>query len=115
MRILVTGGLGFIGSAVVRQLLEAGREVVVIVEPGTEAQNLDGLDVDRVLANILILGLIALSVYGVVAVVARAPGPSDEATWLRQVSPKDCVVLIVLRLFSQAQLTRGGRKSEVNY
>jgi dihydroflavonol-4-reductase len=49
---LVTGGGGFIGSAVVRRLLERGRSVRVYIEPGASRQNLDGLDVDIVEGDI---------------------------------------------------------------
>lgn len=51
MKILVTGGSGYIGSAVVRELLEGGEKVKVLVR-GTVNRNLDGLDVECVTGDI---------------------------------------------------------------
>lgn len=45
MRALVTGGTGFVGSAVVRELLQEGYQVVCLVRPGSELRNLEGLQV----------------------------------------------------------------------
>ncbi|EYF08974.1 NAD-dependent epimerase/dehydratase family protein [Chondromyces apiculatus] len=46
--VAVSGAAGFIGSAVVRKILDGGRSVRALVEPGTKSQNLDGLPPDRV-------------------------------------------------------------------
>jgi dihydroflavonol-4-reductase len=50
--VLVTGATGFIGSAVVRALLDDGRSVRAVCEPGRSADNLAGLDVERVVCDI---------------------------------------------------------------
>jgi dihydroflavonol-4-reductase len=51
-RVAVTGGAGFIGSAIVRQLLGRGASVVALVEPAGDRQNLRGLDVEVVAADV---------------------------------------------------------------
>ncbi len=51
-RVLVTGATGFIGSAVTRNLLARGQEVVALVEPQADTANLDGLDVKQVVGDL---------------------------------------------------------------
>ncbi len=47
MTVLVTGATGFLGSAVARALLDAGRAVRLLVRTGADMRNIDGLDVER--------------------------------------------------------------------
>jgi dihydroflavonol-4-reductase len=51
-RVAVTGATGFIGSAVVRQLMAQGREVLALVEPGANSKNLDGFDIERIAVDV---------------------------------------------------------------
>jgi dihydroflavonol-4-reductase len=46
MKTFVTGATGFIGASIVRELLQEGREVRVLVRPASNLANLKGLDVE---------------------------------------------------------------------
>lgn len=48
MTTLVTGATGFVGSAVLRRLLEAGHAVRALVRAGSDRRNLEGVDVELV-------------------------------------------------------------------
>jgi dihydroflavonol-4-reductase len=52
LRVLVTGAAGFVGSAVVRRLLERKHRVLAYLEPGASDANLEGIDVDRIEGDI---------------------------------------------------------------
>ena len=66
--VLVTGASGFIGSAVVRALLDAGCEVRALVEPGRDVANLDGLPVEQIAGDIRDPGVLDRAVAGTAAV-----------------------------------------------
>lgn len=51
--ILVTGASGFVGSAVVRDLLARGRKIRVLVRPTSPRQNLDGLAVEVAVGDLM--------------------------------------------------------------
>lgn len=54
MRLLITGGAGFIGSNLARAALESGHEVAVLDDLSTgDERNLDGLDLDFVRGSLL--------------------------------------------------------------
>ena len=72
MRVLVTGGAGFIGSHFVRRLVDAGDEVVVLDKltyAGNPA-NLDGVDARLVVGDIADPDLVARAARGCEASMA---------------------------------------------
>lgn len=70
MRILVTGGAGFIGSNLVRRLLADGDSVAVIDDLSTGYRaNLDGLPIDFVEASILDEDALAQAAAGAEAII----------------------------------------------
>ena len=53
-RVLVTGGAGFLGAAVVRELVEAGvASLRVLARPGESLDNLEGLEVEVIRGDVL--------------------------------------------------------------
>ncbi len=60
----MTGATGFIGSAIVRALVAKGVEVVAICEPGADATNLDGLQVERRVADVRDARAVAAAIQG---------------------------------------------------
>lgn len=78
MKALVTGGTGFIGSALVERLLEAGTQVRCLVRPSSNRQWLANLPVEFVSGEFSHPGALATAVAGAdcvfhVAGVTRAP------------------------------------------
>ncbi len=52
MRIFVTGGNGFIGSNVVRQLIDEGHQVRCLVRETSKTERIDGLDWERFVGDV---------------------------------------------------------------
>jgi dihydroflavonol-4-reductase len=71
-RVAVTGGAGFIGSAIVRSLLGRGVRVVALVEPGGTEANLAGLDIETETVDIRHHGELRAAFDGVKAVFHTA-------------------------------------------
>jgi dihydroflavonol-4-reductase len=52
MKTLITGATGFVGSAVLRQLLAAGHEVRALIRPKSDCRNIAGLPVEVVYGDL---------------------------------------------------------------
>jgi dihydroflavonol-4-reductase len=52
MKTLITGASGFVGSAVLRQLIAAGHTVRALVRPNSDRRNLAGLSVEIVTGDL---------------------------------------------------------------
>ncbi|MGJ3241706.1 MAG: NAD-dependent epimerase/dehydratase family protein [Opitutales bacterium] len=70
--VLVTGGTGFIGSRVVRQLVDAGHAVRVIAREDSDRSALDGLVVDWATGDLLDMALIRKACTGCRSVIHLA-------------------------------------------
>jgi len=69
LRVLVTGGTGFVGSWVVRELLARGHAVRVLVRPQSDLANLAGLDVELARGDVLDAASVEAALAGLDAVV----------------------------------------------
>lgn len=63
-RVFVTGATGHVGANVVRRLVEGGRDVRVLLEPGANAEAVDGLPVERVTGDVTDLGSLEAAMRG---------------------------------------------------
>jgi dihydroflavonol-4-reductase len=81
---LVTGGTGFVGANVVRELLKDGRGVRVLARKGSDRRALSGLDVEIVEGDLLDAGSLRVAVRGVASVFHVA---ADYRLWARD--PRD--------------------------
>ena len=80
MKILVTGGTGFIGAAVVRLLLEDGLPVRCLVRTESDLSNLDGLDVEYVYGDVTDLDSVRRALDGCDRVIHLA---AIYAIWMK--------------------------------
>jgi len=81
MKVLVTGGTGFIGSHVVRALLHEGYDVRVLHLPGDKMLNLKGLQLERLTGDITDIRAVERAISGCQRVFHVA---ALYAIWLRR-------------------------------
>jgi dihydroflavonol-4-reductase len=80
MNALVTGGTGFVGANLVRELLRDGRSVRVLARPGGDRRALAGLDVEIAEGDLLDPASLTKAVHGVKTVFHVA---ADYRLWAR--------------------------------
>ncbi len=80
MTVLVTGATGFLGAALVRQLLTRGDCVRVSVRKGSDRRNIDGLDVEIVEADLSLPDTLPAATRGISALYHCA---ADYRLWVR--------------------------------
>jgi dihydroflavonol-4-reductase len=80
MRVLVTGGTGFVGSHLVRVLLERGEQVRCLVRPGSRRDNLNDLSVEFVTGDLREPDSLKQAVKGVTTVYHCA---ADYRLWCK--------------------------------
>ncbi|HVV81740.1 MAG TPA: SDR family oxidoreductase [Kofleriaceae bacterium] len=107
MKTLVTGAGGFIGSAVVRQLLARGREVRAALAPREADDNLRGLDVEVIRLDVLDAAGVARAIAGCDVVHHLA---AIYALWLPDESVIHAVNVGGTRHVLQAALEAGVRR-----
>jgi len=78
--VLVTGASGFVGAAVVRALLAAGRKVRALLRPSSDRRNVEGLAVDVRLGSLIEPRSLAAAIEGCDALYHVA---ADYRLWVR--------------------------------
>jgi UDP-glucose 4-epimerase len=104
MKVVVTGGAGFLGSHLTRALLSAGCDVVVVDDLSTGAvSNLSGLPVKLVVGSVTDRALLEEAAAGADSIVHLAARPSVERSLLDPMASHDVNVTGTLTVLEVAQ------------
>jgi UDP-glucose 4-epimerase len=104
MKVVVTGGAGFVGSHLTRALLSAGCDVVVVDDLSTGAvSNLSGLPVRLVVGSVTDRALLEDAAAGADSIVHLAARPSAERSLLDPMASHDVNVTGTLTVLDVAQ------------
>jgi len=104
MRVLVTGGTGFVGSAVVRALVARGESPRCLVRRGSDRRNLTGLDVELVEGDLTDSESLDAALAGCGGLYHVA---ADYRIWVRRPADMDRVNVEGTRRLMEAALRRG--------
>jgi len=106
MKVLVTGGAGFIGSNLVRRFLDEGDEVVVLDDLSTGyGHNLDGLDIHFIEGSVLDDRALEVAVRGVESIVHLAALGSIPRSIANPVATHEANATGTLRVLEAARTT----------
>lgn len=89
MRVLVTGADGFLGSNLVRELLNRGYSVRGLIQPGRNGKTLEDLEIERVWGDILVVEDVIQAAQGCKAIIHTAANTNlwpARSKLLRQVN-----------------------------
>ncbi|WP_045877701.1 NAD-dependent epimerase/dehydratase family protein [Pseudofrankia sp. DC12] len=104
MKVVVTGGAGFLGSHLTRELLVAGCDVVVVDDLSTGAvSNLSGLPVKLIVGSVTNRALLEEAASGADSIVHLAARPSVERSLLDPMATHDVNVTGTLTVLDVAQ------------
>jgi len=104
MTVLVTGGSGFVGSAIVRHLLADGYQVRVLLRSNSPVDNLAGLDVQQVMGDLTDAASLKNALKGCTSLIHTA---ADYRLWMSDSAPMYAANVQGTRHIMQAALDAG--------